>query len=146
MLGIRKFEKTSIDLYQGDAETFVCDSLVFFEDKIQDASKASCKLPLSIGFDSTSNPDTDTIRSSIRSCLSRSDDKGMRHICFIELEEQGKSNPPLSITMMHEIQSYLVEFKSTNIKRITFIVNSKESYLSYQTSLYKAFPEKNASK
>lgn len=183
MLGLRHFEHTAIDIFQGQISDFVCDTLVLFVstrapegstellagvgDKLSPNMKAALEAfasgaaPQSLQSVKAGDlPAQSILLAQLPGCDENSVEfqTELRKLMLAALEAalprrhlalnlKNLNNKCLLLEILAECslittRDFLLEKKSPkSLKRITFVLDSRDEYSAFQQALFKIFPE-----
>lgn len=153
MLGIRKMNGVAIDLYQGDISTFYCDLLVVAEGvKLRcSGSEFAAKNRPAIPVLQVASPlwqgggenEAQRLDDAYALSLTQIANLKVRHasIAGLGTESAGFPQAMAAARAMGAVKKFLDINEMADIKRITFVLVSSESYYAFQDALFETFPE-----
>ena len=143
----------AIDLYQGDISTFYCDVMVVAEGtdfRCSDPEIAAKKQPAvqvllaaSPLWQGGGSNEAQRLEDAYVLSLSQVVNLKVRHASIVGL---GTESPGFPQTMaaalaMGAVKKFLNTNETANLKRITFVLVSSETYKTFQDALFETFPE-----
>lgn len=150
MLGIRRYCGCSIDLFQGDLATFVCDGMVSpaFQGShgsvvVQTTDSLSAPLVLHTTLPPWNEAEAGAaLEQVVLSCLQEAEQRSLRHLAFAALGA-GAENYPAQRTAeisLGAVKRYLTERTSSKKpQRLTFVLFDPGLYDTYQKALFALF-------
>ena len=145
MLGVRHFQKTAIDIWQGKWEHFDCDKKLFISSNYATRShlpetengEKVCDTPVTIAILKR------RFQQDLQKNKTTEPSSNKKHLGLVVPDETHSfSNKDLADKLFQTLKQALEKDKlHFSFRRVSFLLDSQRSYESYQEALFNVFSE-----